>query len=54
MMLVEGEAVSIKIADGTEHVFAYAETFVVPAAATSYILTNLGQRRAKVIKAFLK
>jgi mannose-6-phosphate isomerase class I len=54
MMLVEGEAVSIKTADGTEHVFAYAETFVVPAAATSYTLTNLGPSRAKVIKAFLK
>lgn len=54
MMLVEGSAVSIKTADGTEHVFAYAETFVVPAAATSYVLTNLGQERAKVVKAFLK
>jgi mannose-6-phosphate isomerase class I len=54
MMLVEGAAISIKTADGTEHVFAYAETFVVPAAATSYTLTNLGQSRAKVIKAFLK
>lgn len=54
MMLVEGSAVSIKTADGTEHVFAYAETFVVPAAAKSYVLTNLGQERAKVVKAFLK
>ncbi|WPU95016.1 class I mannose-6-phosphate isomerase [Mucilaginibacter sabulilitoris] len=54
MMLVEGSAISIKTADGTEHVFAYAETFVVPAAAASYILTNLGQGRAKVVKAFLK
>ncbi|WP_255486991.1 class I mannose-6-phosphate isomerase [Mucilaginibacter sp. SP1R1] len=54
MMLVEGSAVSIKTKDGSEHVFAYAETFVVPAAAESYILTNLGGSRAKVIKAFLK
>ena len=54
MMLVEGSAVSVKTADGSEQVFAYAETFVVPAAATSYVLTNLGQNRAKVIKAFLK
>jgi mannose-6-phosphate isomerase class I len=54
MMLVEGEAVSLKTADGTEHIFAYAETFVVPAAASSYVLTNLGKSRAKVIKAFLK
>jgi mannose-6-phosphate isomerase class I len=54
MMLVEGEAVSLKTADGTEQMFGYAETFVVPAAASSYILTNLGKSRAKVIKAFLK
>ncbi|MDN5286481.1 MAG: hypothetical protein JWR38_2755 [Mucilaginibacter sp.] len=54
MMLVEGEAISIKTADGSKHVFAYAETFVVPAAAVSYVLTNLGQSRVKVIKAFLK
>jgi mannose-6-phosphate isomerase class I len=54
MMLVEGEAVSVKTADGSEQVFAYAETFVIPAAANSYALTNLGQSRAKVIKAFLK
>ncbi|MEN0053789.1 MAG: class I mannose-6-phosphate isomerase [Mucilaginibacter sp.] len=54
MMLVEGEAVAVKTDDGTEQVFAYAETFVVPAAAKSYVLTNKGQSRAKVIKAFLK
>ncbi|MDR6945386.1 class I mannose-6-phosphate isomerase [Mucilaginibacter pocheonensis] len=54
MMLVEGSAISIKTANGTEQVFAYAETFVVPAAAISYTLTNLGKKRAKVIKAFLK
>jgi mannose-6-phosphate isomerase class I len=54
MMLVEGEAISIKTANGVVHTFAYAETFVVPAAAVSYVLTNLGQSRAKVIKAFLK
>ncbi|MBB6130996.1 class I mannose-6-phosphate isomerase [Mucilaginibacter lappiensis] len=54
MMLVEGSAITIKIANGTEQTFAYAETFVVPAAAESYTLTNLGKNRAKVIKAFLK
>jgi mannose-6-phosphate isomerase class I len=54
MMLVEGSAVTIKTANGTEQTFAYAETFVVPAAAQSYTLTNLGKSRAKVIKAFLK
>ncbi|WP_255367025.1 class I mannose-6-phosphate isomerase [Mucilaginibacter sp. OK268] len=54
MMLVEGSAIAIKTANGTEQTFAYAETFVVPAAAQSYTLTNLGKSRAKVIKAFLK
>ncbi|SEB11672.1 class I mannose-6-phosphate isomerase [Pedobacter hartonius] len=54
MMLVEGSAVSIETADGTKHTYAYAETFVVPAAAGSYTLTNLGEGRARVILAFLK
>lgn len=54
MMLVEGSSVLIETADGTKYTFAYAETFVVPAAAKSYVLTNLGKGQAKVIKAFLK
>ncbi len=54
MMLVEGESVLIETQDGNKQTFAYAETFVVPAAAKSYVLTNLGKVRAKVIKAFLK
>ncbi|MFD0766013.1 class I mannose-6-phosphate isomerase [Mucilaginibacter lutimaris] len=54
LMLVEGKAISVETADGTKHDFAYAETFVIPAAAGSYTLTNLGKGRAKVIKAFLK
>ncbi|TSJ43165.1 hypothetical protein FO440_02955 [Mucilaginibacter corticis] len=54
MMLVEGNKVLLETADGTQHVFAYAETFVVPAAAQNYTLTNLGNSKARVIKAFLK
>jgi mannose-6-phosphate isomerase class I len=54
LMLVEGEAILLETADGSKHQFAYAETFVIPAAARSYTLTNLGSTRAKVIKAFLK
>jgi len=54
LMLVEGESLSIETADGTIHTYAFAETFVVPAAAGSYILTNLGNGRARVILAFLK
>ncbi|MDB5132973.1 MAG: hypothetical protein JWR02_2722 [Mucilaginibacter sp.] len=54
MMLVEGDSILVETADGTTMVFAYAETFVIPAAAKSYKFTNLGKGRAKVIKAFLK
>lgn len=54
MMLVEGESILLETADGTKQVFAYAETFVIPAAAQHYTLTNLGKNTAKVIKAFLK
>jgi mannose-6-phosphate isomerase class I len=54
MMLVEGDKILLETDNGTSHVFAYAETFVVPAAAKSYTLTNLGKGTARVIKAFLK
>jgi mannose-6-phosphate isomerase class I len=54
MMLVEGETIEVETADGSKQVFAYAETFVIPAAAKSYRITNLGNKPAKVIKAFLK
>jgi len=54
MMLVEGDAILVETADGTKQTLAYAETFVIPAAAKNYKLTNLGKGRAKVIKAFLK
>lgn len=54
LMLVDGQTLTIETADGTKREFAYAETFVVPAAAKSYTLTNGGNRRANVIKAFLK
>jgi hypothetical protein len=54
MMLVEGESVLLETDNGTKHKFAYAETFVIPAAAKSYTLTNLGKTKACVIKAFLK
>jgi mannose-6-phosphate isomerase class I len=54
MMLVEGEAILIETEGGVQHRFAYAETFVIPAAAASFKMTNLGKTRAKVIKAFIK
>ncbi|TFF36574.1 class I mannose-6-phosphate isomerase [Mucilaginibacter psychrotolerans] len=54
LMLVEGTGINIETADGSIKEYAYAETVVIPAAAGSYKLTNLGNGRAKVIKAFLK
>lgn len=54
LMLVEGESILIETASGITQVFAYAETFIVPAAANSYTLTNLGKDTARLIKAFLK
>lgn len=54
MMLVEGQSVLVEIENGFKQAFAYAETFVIPAAAKSYKLTNMGNSPAKVIKAFLK
>ncbi|EDM33999.1 ROK family member transcriptional repressor [Pedobacter sp. BAL39] len=54
LMVVEGDGVLLETADGTTRTFAFAETFIVPAAAESYTLTNLGKAGVKVIKAFLK
>jgi mannose-6-phosphate isomerase class I len=54
LMLVEGFAIKIETANGSVKEYAYAETVVIPAAAGSYKLTNLGSNRAKVVKAFLK
>lgn len=54
LMVVEGESVLIETASGVSQQFSFAETFVIPAAAVSYTLTNLGQTRLKVIKAFIK
>ncbi|MRX75725.1 hypothetical protein GJU39_06455 [Pedobacter petrophilus] len=54
LMLVEGESITVTSADGTRSTFAFAETFVIPAAAVSYQIVNNGRQRAKVIKAFLK
>ena len=54
MMLVEGDAITVQTENGFEQKFAYAETFVIPAAAGKVNMTNLGKSRAKVIKAFIK
>lgn len=54
LMVVEGDAVTVTTAAGTPQTFTYAETFVIPAACSSYTLTSTNQKPIKVIKAFLK
>lgn len=54
LMLVEGSAVVVETQSGFRQRFHYAETFVIPAAAIGYTLTNEGKGTAKVVKAFLK
>jgi hypothetical protein len=54
LSLVEGQTVVLATQHELEKRFNYAETFVVPAAAESYRLTNTTDQPIKVIKAFIK
>ncbi|RFZ86076.1 hypothetical protein DYU05_06385 [Mucilaginibacter terrenus] len=53
MSLVEGESVTV-ITGQRQMVVHYAETFIIPAAAGSFMIKNEGPSLAKVIKAFVK
>jgi hypothetical protein len=54
MSLVEGQSIVLETADGMRQRFNYAETFVVPAAATRYRLVNEGGGMARVVQAYVK
>ena len=54
LMLVEGKSIMVETSDGSNQIYHFAETFVIPAAAKSYTLTNRDSDTVKVIKAFLK
>ncbi|MBC8145716.1 MAG: class I mannose-6-phosphate isomerase [bacterium] len=54
MSLVEGLSIILENADGSQHRFNYAETFVVPAAAGRYRMINEGSERAMVIQSWVK
>ncbi|WP_243699147.1 class I mannose-6-phosphate isomerase [Anseongella ginsenosidimutans] len=51
--LVEGGPVRV-YTSSRELTLQFAETFVVPAAAGTFKLVNLGKKKAKVVKAFVK
>ncbi len=53
LAVVAGEGVMLEV-NGFRQRFNFAETFVVPAAAGSYTLENLGAGEVKIIRAFIK
>lgn len=52
--LVEGPSVLLETASGDSQRFSFAETFVVPAAASSYRLISESAQPIKVVKSFIK
>jgi len=54
MSLVEGQSIVLETSGGLRQRFNYAETFVVPAAATAYRLVNEGGGIARVVQAYVK
>jgi mannose-6-phosphate isomerase class I len=54
MNLVEGTSVSVVTPNGRSNRFSYAETFVIPAAAGRFKITNESDKEAIVVMAYVK
>ncbi|RFM26963.1 hypothetical protein DXN05_17435 [Deminuibacter soli] len=54
LMVVEGDHVQLKTKQGKTVTMRYAETYVVPAAAEYYVLSNNNEAPAKIVQAFVK
>jgi hypothetical protein len=54
MNLVEGVAIEVLSLSGISMIFSFAETFIVPAAATKIKVKNLSEDESILVFAFVK